>query len=921
MKKLIVQMLQTLVLAIGGTSSAFAQGSAFIYQGRLLDSTNPATGLYEMQFTLFDTSTNGNQVATPLNVAPVAVSNGLFTASLDFGTAPFNGAPRWLEIALRVFGSSVPPTVLVPRQPLAPTPYALFAGIAGTVPDGAITAPKLAGGAAAANLRDAGLSAVASGGVVLSEQASATDLLGAGYIKVGRVDLIEESWRARSNGPALLAPPPLARTGHSAVWTGSEMIIWGGTDGIPRNNGARYNPAANSWTLIAATNVITPRFGHSAVWTGTEVIIYGGAAGGIFGGTTSTNTGARYNPATGAWTAITPGGGTRRNHVAVWTGTRMLVWGGTFTGSGTFGGQTEVPQNSGALYDPVADSWTFISGTGAPNPRFGYSAVWTGSELMVWGGYTFIGSFISTRTNFNDGARYNVAANTWTPITTAGAPFRRDSHSAVWSGSQMIVWGGQFVEGSFDVLRTNYNDGARYNPAANTWSSLNGVAAPPPRYNHTAVWAGDRMTIWGGTDGTNIFETGGRYFPTANAWSNMTITARPSPRSGYSTVWSGSEMIVWGGFDSNNYYFDVGGGYNPVTDVWRSTAPTGERSERRGHTAVWTGNELIVWGGFDGERYLNTGGRFNPALNSWIPISTNNAPAGRVAHSAVWTGAEMIVWGGTGTNSLNSGGRYNPLADTWTATATAGTPVVRSNHSAIWTGSEMVIWGGADAAFRNTGGRYNPVANTWSATATGAPSARSQHTAVWTGNEMLVWGGTGGTVASPVPLLTGGRYNPTSNSWSALPTSGAPAARTGHKAVWSGAEMLVWGGTDLTTNLNTGGRYHVVSNRWSDITTNNAPSPRVEYTAVWDGTRMIVWGGFNSSAFQPYLQTGGGYNPLTDAWFTTQAGTNNAPARSQHTAAWTGDAMIIHGGWDGSAYFDDTYLYAPPRTMFLYLKP
>jgi hypothetical protein len=263
-----------------------------------------------------------------------------------------------------------------------------------------------------------------------------------------------------------------------------------------------------------------------------------------------------------------------------------------------------------------------------------------------------------------------------------------------------------------------------------------------------------------------------------------------------------------------------------------------------------------------------------------------------------------------------------PLSNTWAATATAGAPLVRSNHGAVWTGSEMIIWGGADAAFRNTGGRYNPIANTWSATATaGAPAARSQHSAVWTGNEMLVWGGVGGTVASPNPLLTGSRYNATSNSWSALPTSGAPAARTAHEAVWSGAEMLVWGGTDLTTNLNTGGRYHVISNRWSDITTNNAPSPRAEHTAVWDGTRMIVWGGFDNFAAIPYLQTGGGYNPLTDAWFATQSSTNNASGRSQHVAAWTGDAMIIHGGWDGATYFDDTYLYAPPRTMFLYLKP
>jgi N-acetylneuraminic acid mutarotase len=294
-----------------------------------------------------------------------------------------------------------------------------------------------------------------------------------------------------------------------------------------------------------------------------------------------------------------------------------------------------------------------------------------------------------------------------------------------------------------------------------------------------------------------------------------------------------------------------------------------------------------------------------------------------MGHAAVWTGMQMIIWGGTSTNSLNSGGRYNPASDTWNATAIGGpTPLARYNHSAVWTGTEMIIWGGADASFRNTGGRYNPIANTWVATPTaGAPSARSEQTAIWTGNEMVLWGGVGGTIASPVPLATGARYNPASNSWSALPAGGAPVARTGHKAVWSGDQMVVWGGTDFTTNLNTGARYHVISNSWSGISTNNAPSPRVEHTAVWDGTRMIVWGGFDSATFQPYLQTGGIYNPLTDAWLATQVSTNTAPQRSQHVAAWMGDSMIIHGGWRGDAYMDDTYQYAPPRTMFLYLKP
>ena len=157
---------------------------------------------------------------------------------------------------------------------------------------------------------------------------------------------------------------------------------------------------------------------------------------------------------------------------------------------------------------------------------------------------------------------------------------------------------------------------------------------------------------------------------------------------------------------------------------------------------------MIVWGGynFDSQTYLNTGGRYNPGANSWTASSTSNAPSGRVAHTAVWTGSEMIVWGGT---DDSTGGRYNPTADNWATTSTTNAPDGRELHSAVWTGSEMIVWGGAyyDPTYQvfiplNSGGRYTPVTDEWTATnLTNAPDPRSSHSAIWTGHEMIVWGG------------------------------------------------------------------------------------------------------------------------------------------------------------------------------------
>src|SRR5436190_23848232 len=94
-----MKSIQSIFIAIGfallpGANYACAQGTAFTYQGRLTQSGNPANALYEMQFTLFDAMTNGNPVGAPISVAPVPVTNGLFTITLDFGASAFNGAAR-----------------------------------------------------------------------------------------------------------------------------------------------------------------------------------------------------------------------------------------------------------------------------------------------------------------------------------------------------------------------------------------------------------------------------------------------------------------------------------------------------------------------------------------------------------------------------------------------------------------------------------------------------------------------------------------------------------------------------------------------------------------------------------------------------------------------------------------------------------
>jgi N-acetylneuraminic acid mutarotase len=341
--------------------------------------------------------------------------------------------------------------------------------------------------------------------------------------------------------------------------------------------------------------------------------------------------------------------------------------------------------------------------------------------------------------------------DTWTPTNLTGVPDGRVAHTAVWTGSEMIVWGGDNCFLSCDV-----NTGGRYNPSTDSWTATGTTNAPDGRHYHTAVWTGTEMIVWGGWAFT-FYNTGGKYNPVSDSWTATSTVNAPEGRYRHTAVWTGSEMIVWGGYDSPNN-LNTGGRYNPASDSWMATSTTNAPDARISHTAVWTGNEMIVWGGGDPNGFLSTGGKYNPVTDSWIATSTTNAPDARQGHTAIWTGSNMIVWGGGTFNGVfNTGGKYSPITDSWTATSTTNAPDARGGHTAIWTGSNMIVWGGSsDTSALNSGGRYYPDLDHWASTSTAnAPDARWLHTAIWTGSEMVVWGGIGAVLP---PMNTGGRY-------------------------------------------------------------------------------------------------------------------------------------------------------------------
>jgi hypothetical protein len=229
----------TSLISVGFTSLfihfnlAFAQGTAFTYQGQLSDTGQPANGVYDLRFILYDAEVGGNEQGSIFISPATVIRNGSFSVNLDFGGGVFTGPARWLEIATRVSGAA-DFTTLSPRQPLLAVPYAIAAGtVTGPVPSGQLTGTVPSGQ----------IAGTYSGSVTFNNSGNSFSGNGAGML-----NLNGENITAGTVGPMQLAST-------LGLWSraGANISFSGGNVGI-----GELNPAA---PLHIAGPVGAPPFG------------------------------------------------------------------------------------------------------------------------------------------------------------------------------------------------------------------------------------------------------------------------------------------------------------------------------------------------------------------------------------------------------------------------------------------------------------------------------------------------------------------------------------------------------------------------------------------------------------------------------------------------------------------------------------
>ena len=322
------------------------------------------------------------------------------------------------------------------------------------------------------------------------------------------------------------------------MWTGRELLIWGGTQDnhnlTSAGDGAAYDPVTRAWTPMPASP-LSPRNGAFAVWTGTKALFWGGGNGSL-----ALMDGASYDPASRTW-AMLPTAPLRPDaeggQAIVWTGAQMVV----------------IQPGAGAVFDPATSTWT-----GAPAPPqvagcqpFAIGAEWTGSEVITW---------VAGRPPTVNGltpSGYCYSAYSWTPgnQTWAAVPSRPGyasfpSGTAAPIGRRLLFLGGSNCPPGVTCPVRDFFDGTWFDPSAGTWTGLpesfSGGSGP-------AAWTGSAMVVFhtkaGATPGPPNRRSdvppgaAAAFDPSGGAWTDLARCPVPDLTNA-SLAWTGRQLIV-----------------------------------------------------------------------------------------------------------------------------------------------------------------------------------------------------------------------------------------------------------------------------------------------------------------------------------------------------------------------------------------
>lgn len=337
--------------------------------------------------------------------------------------------------------------------------------------------------------------------------------------------------------------------GQVSVWTGTQLIIWGGASVYPAKakmlgDGAAYDPSVRRWTTLPRSP-LSPRVDASAVWDGRAMLVWGGITHLNPNNTDQlASNGAAYNPRTHSWTLLPPGPLSARDSATMlWTGTDAIVFGGVAAGSKS--------STRAASYQPAPNRWTPLPSF--PKPAHGSpisaSVTWTGHDLVDVETY-------ETIHHFHDGIsirRSTVAAtlargsSAWNRLRAPPAQAALYQATATWTGRQIVFTGGTDCLPEMSCPSQPASPMWAYTPATRHWSALR--PSPVIGYGDPVLWTGRAIAVLAGSTPS----TARVYDPKAAVWHALPRDSALGYDDGTAVAaWTGKQLLLLSSLNHRN---------------------------------------------------------------------------------------------------------------------------------------------------------------------------------------------------------------------------------------------------------------------------------------------------------------------------------------------------------------------------------
>lgn len=584
---------------------------------------------------------------------------------------------------------------------------------------------------------------------------------------------------------------PARRYGSATAYdiVHDEVVMFGG-EGMPGALGDTwaYNISRNNWTNRNPSVSPPARYGHAMVYdiAHGQVVLFGGVNDSYLGDTWT------YDPGTNAWANQSPSYSppARYEHAMAFDSARgKVVMFGGYAGATLY--------NDTWAYDPGANTWTNISTSSAPSPRYFHAMAYDGAsdKVVLFGGYHGILPAMGDTWAFNPGS------NTWTEMSPPTAPAGRYSHTMACDsrGGGVVIFGGYL--GTWPLL----GDTWRYNYTSGTWTDRNPSGAPSARYEQTMAYDSLRglMVMFGGLNSTYMADTW-TYDPGANDWTDRAPATAPAARCDHAMAYDSAhdKVVLFGGFDGYDYLNDTWA-YDLRTGIWTNMSPPAAPPARRYHAMAYdtVNGRTVIFGGYNGSSIGDTWA-YDLGGNIWTNMSPPLSPQPRDRHAMVYDIArgEVLMAGGRGLVYDNG---------TWTYNLTTNT----------WTGRSLQAWGTTMHAMA-----YDPV------------------------HGVTVMFGGGMDFGNKTFT-----YDPGTGNWTEMRPATSPPGRYGHAMAYDRAAggIVLFGGFGYARILKDTWRYDLDAEDWAAMDPPSSPPARWSAAMVFDSSRggTVLFGGLGDNYF------------------------------------------------------------------------